>query len=410
MIMDDRSTESLPVEPADQTAADPPIGCTGRVPDSDPPRADRSPPGQDRSARMALSCIADAGDPVISREVERVGAVEVLRAIIAGEHGPALAERARRLDLTDYRTAIGAGRFRFIVPGDADWPEGLSDLAGHEPIQRRGGIPYGLWLRGPADLTTLLERSVAVVGSRASSGYGDTVAGDLGYELADAGWTVVSGGAFGIDAAAHRGALSAGGPTIAVLACGVDVAYPPGNSALLASIGRDHLLVSELPPGAHPTRVRFLSRNRLIAAMTVGTIVVEAAIRSGARNTANWAALCNRRLLAVPGSVYSALSATPHLLIRDAQATMITNAADALEMLSSVGDHLAPAQTGDRRPTDGFDETRLAVYEAVPKQRYRTAGEIALLADVSMPRCLAELAALADAGMVRSGPNGWRLR
>jgi DNA processing protein len=370
----------------------------------------RSTADDDRAARMALSCIADAGDPLIAREVERIGPVEVLRSIIAGDHGSALAERARRVDLTDYHAAIAAGRFRFVVPGDAEWPDGLADLAGREPIQRRGGVPYGLWLRGPADLSSLLERSVAVVGSRASSGYGDTVAGDLGYELADAGWTVVSGGAFGIDAAAHRGALSAGGPTIAVLACGVDVSYPPGNSSMLESIARDHLVVSELPPGAQPTRVRFLSRNRLIAAMTAGTIVVEAAVRSGARNTANWAGLCGRPLLAVPGSVFSALSATPHLLIREGQATMITNAAEALEMLSSIGDHLAPPPTGERRPTDGFDEARLAVYEAVPRQRYRSAGEIAVLADVSMPRCLAELAALADAGMVQSGPNGWRLR
>lgn len=365
---------------------------------------------EDRSARMALGCIADAGDPAIAAEVERIGPVPVLRAIIAGDHGPALAERARRLDLSDYRAALAAGRFRFVVPGDAEWPAGLADLSGPEPIQRRGGVPYGLWLRGPADLPSALTRSVAIVGSRASTGYGDTVAGELGFELAEAGWTVVSGGAFGIDAAAHRGALSAGGPTIAVLACGVDVSYPPGNGTLLGTIADEHLVVSELPPGAHPTRVRFLSRNRLIAALTVGTIVVEAAIRSGARNTANWAGVCNRPLLAVPGSVFSAQSATPHQLVRDGQATMITNAADVLEMLGRIGDQLAPRPVGERRSTDAFDEIRLAVYEAVPKQRYRSAGEIAVSAGVSMPRCLAELGALADAGMVQSAAQGWRLR
>ncbi len=371
-----------------------------------PPPAEQ----EDRTARMALTCIADAGDPVIAGEVERIGPVAVLRAVIAGDLGPALAERARRLDLTDYWTAITAGRFRFVVPGDPEWPPGLEDLSGPEPVQRRGGVPYGLWLRGPGDLATALPRSVAIVGSRASTGYGETVAQELGYELAAAGWTVVSGGAFGIDAAAHRGALAAGGPTAAVLACGVDVSYPPGNHALLDTIAGDHLVASELPPGSHPTRVRFLSRNRLIAAMTVGTVVVEAAVRSGARNTANWAVVCNRPLMAVPGSVFSAQSATPHQLIRDGRAVMITSAAEAVELLSPIGDQLAPRAVGEQRRTDGFDEIRLAVYEAVPRQRYRSAGEIAIAAGVSMPRCLAELAALTDADMVQAGAQGWRLR
>jgi DNA processing protein len=363
----------------------------------------------DRRARMALSCIADAGDPVIASELARRGAVAVLRSIIAGDHGPALAERARRVDLTDFQAAISAGRFRFVVPGDREWPSGLDQLAGQEPIQRRGGTPYGLWLQGPGDLSVMTARSVAIVGSRAASTYGVNVAGLLGQDLAADDWTVVSGGAYGIDAAAHRGALGAPGPTIAVLACGVDVRYPPSNTDLLDAIADDHLLVSELPPGSHPTRVRFLARNRLIAAMTLGTIIVEAAIRSGARNTANWASLCNRQLMAVPASIYSALAATPHLLIREGQATMITNAAEVMELLSATGDHLLPLQQGPRRPTDDMSELRLAVFEAVPRTRYRTAGEIALAADVSMPRCLAELSALSEAGLVRSGPSGWRL-
>ncbi|QGN32131.1 DNA-processing protein DprA [Microlunatus sp. Gsoil 973] len=363
----------------------------------------------DRRARMVLSCVAEPGDPAISGEVVRIGAVEVLRSVLAGDHGPALAERAGRLDLTDYHTAIAAGRFRFIVPADPEWPERLVDLASGEAIQRRGGAPYGLWLRGPARLSELAPRSVAIVGSRASSQYGDTVAEELGYDLVREGWTVVSGGAFGIDAAAHRGALSASGPTVAVLACGVDAGYPPGNHSLFEAIAADHLLVSELPPGMHPTRVRFLARNRIIAAMTRGTIVVEAAIRSGARNTANWAVACNRQVMAVPGAVNSALSVTPHLMIREGQAALITNAKEALELLADVGDHLVPRRSGPGRPTDAMDDVRLAVFEAVPRRRYRTAGEVALAADVSMPRCLAELAALADAGLVQSGPTGWRL-
>lgn len=358
---------------------------------------------------MALTCVAEPGDPAISVEVDRIGSVEVLRSILAGDHGPALAERAARLDLTDYQTAVSAGRFRFVIPGDREWPERLSDLSAGRTIQRRGGCPYGLWVRGPADLDVLAARSVAIVGSRASSRYGDSVAEEFGHELAGAGWTVVSGGAFGIDAAAHRGVLSGSGPTIAVLACGVDAGYPPGNHALFEAIAADHLLISELPPGSHPTRVRFLARNRIIAALTPGTIIVEAAIRSGARNTANWAATCNRQLMAVPGSINSALSVTPHLLIREGQAAMVTSSAEIRELLAAVGDDLAPRLSGPTRPTDGLDATRLAVFEAVPRRRYKTAGEIALAADVSIPRCLGELAALADAELVQSGPGGWRV-
>ena len=261
---------------------------TGRTPRGEMPDESKTDE-RERTARMALSCIADAGDPLISTEVGRIGAIEVLRSIIAGDHGPALAERARRVELTDLQAAIAAGRFRFVVPGEPEWPARLADLDGLAPIQQRGGVPYGLWLRGPALLNEIVDRSVAIVGSRAASDYGAQVATEFGYELSSAGWAVVSGGAFGIDAAAHRGALSAEAPTVGVLACGVDVCYPAGNATLLNQIGQDHLLVSELPPGSHPTRVRFLSRNRLIAALTVGTIVVEAAIRSGARNTANWA-------------------------------------------------------------------------------------------------------------------------
>jgi DNA processing protein len=221
--------------------------------------------------------------------------------------------------------------------------------------------------------------------------------------------TVVSGGAFGIDAAAHRGALAVSGPTVCVLANGVDVPYPAGNTALLSWIAREHLVVSELPPGATPTRVRFLARNRVIAALSQGTVVVEAALRSGARNTATWALECNRVLMAVPGPVHSAMSAAPHLLVRDGLATLVTNAGDVLELVSPAGEHLLPRTAGQVRPTDGFDPGRLAVYEAVPARRRASAGDIALAAGVTLPSCLADLAALELAGFVEAAAGGWRL-
>ena len=251
---------------------------------------------------------------------------------------------------------------------------------------------------------------MSIVGSRACSAYGGGLAADLAADLAEAGVGIVSGGAYGIDVAAHRGALAVRGPTVCVLANGVDVGYPRGNAAIFDRLAADGLLVAELPPGMTPTRLRFLSRNRLIAAMSQGTVVVEAALRSGARNTASWALGCHRPLMAVPGPVHSPLSEAPHLLIRNGQAVLVTSADDILELVSPAGQHTVPARSGPTRATDTFDATRMAVYEAVPARRPVSAGEIALVAGVSMPVCLAQLAELERAGMIEGGEDGWRIR
>jgi DNA processing protein len=266
-----------------------------------------------------------------------------------------------------------------------------------------------LWLRGPGHLAALVQRSVALVGARAATAYGSGVAADLGADLAEQGVAVVSGGAFGIDAAAHRGALAVHGPTVCVLANGVDVPYPSGNSALLGWIAKEHVLVSELPPGATPTRIRFLARNRVIAALSQGTVVVEAALRSGARNTASWALGCSRPLMAVPGPVHSALSEAPHLMIRDGLASLVTNAAEVLDLIAPVGEHALQPRQGESRPTDALDVQRLAVFEAVPARKRATATEIALRAGVTIPQCLGELAALEAVGLVQGDSTGWRL-
>ncbi|MGI3785699.1 MAG: DNA-processing protein DprA, partial [Janthinobacterium lividum] len=297
---------------------------------------------------------------------------------------------------------------RFVVPGDEEWPGGLDDLAGLEPVQRRGGVPLGLWLSGPGLLAALAERSVAVVGSRAATAYGNGVAADLGADLADAGFTVVSGGAFGIDAAAHRGALAVGGPSVGVVANGVDVAYPPGNARIFETLEARHLVVSELPPGSHPTRVRFLARNRLIAALSCGTVVVEAAIRSGARNTAGWAAALNRPLMAVPGPVHSAASVGPHLMVRSGQAVLVTRAVEVLELVSAAGQHLLGQDQGPVRRTDALDPTRLGVFEALSVRRWRTPGELATATGVRVPVCLAALTELESLGLATGDVRGWR--
>jgi DNA processing protein len=219
--------------------------------------------------------------------------------------------------------------------------------------------------------------------------------------------TVLSGGAFGIDVAAHRGALAAGGPTVCVLANGVDVAYPPAHAALFETLAKDQLLVSELPPGAHPTRVRFLARNRLIAAVSRGTVVVEAALRSGARNTASWALGCGRPLMAVPGSVYSRASTAPHLMIRNGQAVLVTSAVEVLELVSDMGQAMLSLAHGQSRATDALTEAQLAVFEAIPARRRIAVGDIALAAGVSVPACLGALTALESAGLVEGDERGW---
>ena len=362
----------------------------------------------DVDARRALGWVVDAGDPAVGDLVERLGATEAWAAVRDGAQGEETARRAAALDLDACRAAEEAAGVRFVVPGDEEWPSGLDDLAGLPPVQRRGGVPLGLWLRGPGHLAALAERSVAIVGSRAATAYGNGVAADLGADLADAGVTVVSGGAFGIDAAAHRGALAVGGPSVGVVANGVDVAYPPGNARIFETLTARHLVVSELPPGSHPTRVRFLARNRLIAAMSRGTVVVEAALRSGARNTAGWAAALSRPLMAVPGPVHSAASVGPHLMVRSGQAVLVTRAAEVLELVSAAGEHLLPHEQGPLRRADALDVVQLRVFEALSAHRWRTPGEVASAADVRIPTCLAALSELESLGLATGDARGWR--
>jgi DNA processing protein len=361
----------------------------------------------DRRARMMLACAMDGGDLAAAELVQNLGAEDAWAKIIEGALGEPAAERAIRIKIDVVEPAARAAGIRFIVPGDDEWPTGLDDLRHAESIQRRGGEPFGLWLRGPSHLAHLMERSVAIVGSRAATAYGNGIAADLAADLVERGVTVLSGGAFGIDVAAHRGALAAGGPTICVLANGVDVAYPPAHAAIFETLAKDQLLVSELPPGAHPTRVRFLARNRLIAAMSCGTVVVEAALRSGARNTASWALGCGRPLMAVPGSVYSRASTAPHLMIRSGQAVLVTSAAEVLELISDMGQAMLPLSHGQSRATDALTETQLAVFEAIPARRGASVGDIALAAGVSVPSCLGALTVLESAGLVEGDGRGW---
>ncbi|WP_378570275.1 DNA-processing protein DprA [Nocardiopsis mangrovi] len=290
---------------------------------------------------------------------------------------------------------------RLVVPGDPEWPHQLDRLA-----ERR---PYALWVRGAHDLRNACLRSVAVVGSRAASSYGLHVTGDLAWALAERSWTCVSGGAYGIDSAAHRGALAGGAPTVAVLASGLDLGYPRGNEGLFADIAVRGTLVSEHPPGTAPTRHGFLVRNRIIAALTPGTVVVEAGLRSGALNTARHALDLCRVLMAVPGPVTSALSAGCHRLLREWRAVCVTDATDVAEQVGHIGADLRPGN-GTALARDALDDLARKVLDSVPVRTGAGTATIASKAGLDLDLTLGRLGLLAAGGFIERCLAGWRVR
>ena len=367
---------------------------------------------RDRLARVAIGRLAEPGDPRFADLVAELGAVALLDSRIGQRDlGGVLADIAGRVEtMGPQRELEQAERLgvRFVIPSDAEWPRQLDDLAGVEPLQNRCGVPLGLWVKGPLRLDELAG-SVAVVGSRSATSYGADVAADLSAVVARAGHAVVSGAAFGIDQAAHRGALAAGGCTVAVLACGVDRAYPMAHKRLLDHLGAEGAVVSEVPIGCSPTRLRFLARNRLIAALTRGTVVVEAAVRSGALNTANWAGRLNRTLLGVPGPVTSAPSQGVHQLIRSGAATLVTSGAEVLELVGGAGEHLVEEPRARARPRDRLSLRDQQVLDAVPVTTGARADSIARAAGMGLLEVRSALTRLQGAGLVVAGEAGWRL-
>jgi DNA processing protein len=261
---------------------------------------------------------------------------------------------------------------------------------------------------GAVALGELAERAVAVVGSRAASGYGQHVATEFGYGLASAGVTVVSGAAYGVDGAAHRGALGADGRTVAVLGCGVDVAYPAGHTALLRRIAEGGAVVSEYPPGTSPAKHRFLVRNRLIAAFGGGTVVVEAGARSGAKSTATATSALGRVLMAVPGPITSATSVGCHELLRSGEAVPVSTVEEIIETTGQLGVDLVVPAAGEERETDGLDGQAVRVYEALGSRSGHSSERIAVESGVPLPRVRALLPALELAGLALRCPAGWR--
>ena len=341
-----------------------------------------------------------------------IGAVALYDALCA-ERDPRglltdVASRLAGLDPElDLHRAAQQG-IRFVIPGDPEWPVRLDDLAGAGALHERGGVPLGLWVRGPLDLSTI-DRSVAVVGSRSATTYGLRVAEEVAATAAEAGLAVVSGAAFGIDQAAHRGALSVGGATVAVLACGADRVYPEAHRSLVEHIATVGAVVSESPPGCSPTRIRFLARNRLIAALAGGTVVVEAAVRSGALNTANWTARLHRVLMGVPGPVTSAQSAGVHESIRSGAAGLVTCGRDVLELVGGSGDHLVAPPSGPSRARDRLTARQRQVIDAVPVHSPATTHSVARTAGIGLLEVQGCLRRLADRGLVQRVGGGWRL-
>lgn len=366
----------------------------------------------ERLARATISLVVEPGDVrclALTRELGGVAFLDVLR-----EHPELRAEFAaaagRLATVEPERVLEQSARrgIRFVVPGDEEWPASLDDLAGAGSLQERGDVPVGLWVRGPLRLDRLAA-SVAVVGARSSTSYGDQVAADLAAVVGAHGRPIVSGAAFGVDYAAHRGALSAGAPTVAVLACGADRAYPAAHRPLLAHLAENHAVVSEAPPGSAPFQIRFLARNRIIAALGRGTVVVEAALRSGALHTASWAERLHRVVMGTPGPLTSAASEGVHQLLRGGGAVLVTGGADVLELLGPAGEDLVPVRRGPERPRDRLTVRARQLLDAVPVAVPAPTSSIALVAGLPPQEVEQLLQGMRQDGFVERSPAGWRL-
>lgn len=361
----------------------------------------------ERLALAALTRLGEPGDRELIGFVDDRGAAAVIESIRDGSlPSERITHYAARLSAVHpdvdlaYAARIGA---RLVCPGDLEWPTQLDQLGDQRPL--------ALWVRGAENLRLAALRSVAMVGSRAATGYGEHVAGEMAAVVAERGWTVVSGAAYGVDSAAHRGALAVDGTTIAVLACGVDVVYPRSSAGLLTHIADTGVVVSELAPGCSVTRPRFLNRNRVIAALTRGTVVVEAAVRSGAQSTARWAIGLERFVMVVPGPVTSVSSAGCHDLLRrhPSAVQLVTDGLDVIDLVGRIGEDAAPERRGAESARDDLEPDTLRVLEALPRRRAVPVDNLVRSAGVDVATVLRCLTVLEDAGLAQRHGGGWRV-
>ncbi|MET0975285.1 MAG: DNA-processing protein DprA [Leifsonia sp.] len=379
-------------------------------------------------ARATWSMLAEPGDGTAGLVVAALGAARALDALLDGDRPDAIAARVdpeggsgrgavereiaaalerwrprlRSGDLVHAVRAAESTRTRLLLPGDELWPDGVDDLGVHAPL--------ALWVRGTDAALAGLRRSVALVGARAATGYGEHVATEAAAGLSDRGLAIVSGAAYGIDGMAHRSCLAGGGLTIAFLAGGVDRFYPAGHDDLLTRIAGVGAVVSELPCGSQPTKWRFLQRNRLIAATSQATIVLEAGWRSGSLNTAGHAAALGRPLGAVPGPITSVASAGCHRLIRDYGAICVTNVDEMLELLPSGRAEDDDGGVGRDGATVERTSDEVRVLDALSARSWRDPSEVARRSGMAIAAVLGPLAALELDGAVEGSEHGWRKR
>jgi DNA processing protein len=356
---------------------------------------------QDRFARAAWSRVAEPGDSVANRLIRTHGPVAALQLAASGAD-QSMQRFLPRIEVLDVERDLEIGaKFsaRVICPGDPEWPQGLDDLV---------APPYCLWVRGPVDIASSCGRSVAVVGARSATPYGEMVSTEMAAGLGERRFTIISGAAFGIDAAAHRGALVTGATTIAVLAGGVERPYPSSHAALIGRIVEVGAVVSEVAPGSAPTKTRFLQRNRMIATMSRGTVVVEAGLRSGSLNTARTAAEHSRVVVAVPGPVTSMMSAGCHEAIRSGMAQLVTDAAEAAEAIGDYGIDLAPARRGPTRAGDELDEHAARLLSALPARKGVPVSRLAVSCGLSVSEVRSLLGRLDLGALAERHGEGWR--
>jgi len=279
-------------------------------------------------ARACLFSIVEGGHTFWCAEISTHGALAVYNKLLNGGYDPIKYEKLitnlRETNGDKILTEIDRHYARLITPDDEDWPEQLNDLA---------APPIGLILKG--NINALHQPSLAIVGTRNPTSYGARIAGEFAAGNADREWAIVSGGAYGIDSYAHKGALIAEGVTVAVVASGIDINYPAGNTRLFAEICESGAMVTEFMPGHRALPNRFLTRNRLIAALSKATLVVEAAFRSGSLRTARDAAEIFRPVMAIPGPITSPTSEGCHRLIGERAAEIVTSVADAVEFVGA---------------------------------------------------------------------------
>jgi DNA processing protein len=356
---------------------------------------------QDRFARAAWSRVAEPGDTVATRLIAAHGPVAALRLAASGAE-QSLERFLPRLEVLDVERDLEVGaKFaaRILCPGDPEWPQGLDDLQ---------APPYCLWVRGPADVGSSSRRSAAVVGARSATAYGEMVATEMAAGLGERRFTIISGAAFGIDAAAHRGALATEATTIAVLAGGVERPYPSSHAALIARIVEVGAVISEVAPGSAPTKTRFLQRNRMIATMSRGTVVIEAGLRSGSLNTARTAAEHGRVVAAVPGPVTSMMSAGCHEAIRSGMAQLVTDAGEAAEAIGDYGLDLAPVRRGPVFAGDELDEHAARVLSALPVRKGVPVSRLAVSSGLSVSEVRSLLGRLDLSSLAERHGEGWR--